>query len=527
MKTKRTLLIAIAFIMMMSIFSVPAESFGASKPAKVTIHSCEAAGEDAISVAWNKVKGAAGYELNVAGGQTYKVGADTLSKEVTGLIDSTNYTFKVRAYKTYKQKKWYNKKTKKYQAKKPKKKYCGKAKNFNVRVYGNYSEAHSAMTDTLVDKYTLLQMFIDQMVSENTKADYSTGGFTWDTERKTKSWTYYNGLMMQAFIETGEAAFADDFYDDNIHADGTIKGYNVRELDSVASARGLFDLLGSENGDKYKKAIQYTFTKLEEQDLVPECGGNVYHKQTANGGVPSNWTTYPVALDGLYMSLPFLVLCANAIEAGEITLYHEDGMEVFAEELYGTVYSRLIWMDDNLRTSDLVMHGYNPASGQTNGICWLRGAGWYCMCLVDVAEMMPEGELKEDLICRAQNTLAGMMAYQDESGLWYNVPEMGAELPGNMLEVSGSAMLAYSMLKAHNNGFITDSCFKESAADTIEGIVDIASVNNGTCTIGNIYKSSSVVANPMDYCNGQYVVNEAKGLGPVILALAEAYDAGI
>ena len=88
-------------------------------------------------------------------------------------------------------------------------------------------------------------------------------------------------------------------------------------------------------------------------------------------------------------------------------------------------------------------------------------------------------------------------------------------------------MLAYSMLRAHNNGLIKDSFFKDSARAAIEGIADVASVNNGKCTIGNIYKVSGVLTNPADYCSGLYVDNEAKGLGPVLLALAEAYDAGI
>lgn len=26
------------------------------------------------------------------------------------------------------------------------------------------------------------------------------GGFTWDTERKKRSWTYYNGIMMDAYL---------------------------------------------------------------------------------------------------------------------------------------------------------------------------------------------------------------------------------------------------------------------------------------------------------------------------------------
>ena len=67
-----------------------------------------------------------------------------------------------------------------------------------------------------------------QMRDNNTKenGDYASGGFTWDTEGKEDSWRYFNGLMLDAFLMTGDQeniAYAEQFYDANIADDGIHK----------------------------------------------------------------------------------------------------------------------------------------------------------------------------------------------------------------------------------------------------------------------------------------------------------------
>ena len=55
------------------------------------------------------------------------------------------------------------------------------------------------------------------------------GGFTWDTERKKRSWTYYNGIMMDAYLMLDDYIPNDErtypavnsFYDANITYSGT------------------------------------------------------------------------------------------------------------------------------------------------------------------------------------------------------------------------------------------------------------------------------------------------------------------
>ena len=56
MKTKKITLMVITLIMAITFFSVPASADAASKPAKATIKTCKAVGNDTVTVTWKKVK---------------------------------------------------------------------------------------------------------------------------------------------------------------------------------------------------------------------------------------------------------------------------------------------------------------------------------------------------------------------------------------------------------------------------------------------------------------------------------------
>ena len=182
--------------------------------------------------------------------------------------------------------------------------------------------ADSSYSEITKQNAKLVRTYAGDMQQENTKADYSKGGFTWDTEGKSDSWRYFNGLMLDAFLMMGDTAYAQAFYNSNIEAGGTIKNYHTGELDSVEAARGLFDLLRSdsltvEERTKYQTAVRYVYSQLTQQTTYPECGDNFLHKQDTSSGKPtSGWETYNIGLDGLYMALPFLVEYANALEDG-------------------------------------------------------------------------------------------------------------------------------------------------------------------------------------------------------------------
>lgn len=88
--------------------------------------------------------------------------------------------------------------------------------------------------------------------AKNSNSAKTNGGFSWDTEGKRRSWTYYNGIMMDAFLMLDSStytSYVDAFYNVNIgtrivyrnnvncgYVDNTSASdnyYRTEELDSI------------------------------------------------------------------------------------------------------------------------------------------------------------------------------------------------------------------------------------------------------------------------------------------------------
>ena len=463
-----------------------------------------------VSVSWHKVKKATKYQVVING----KTVARTKKRSYTATLAPGTYEIKVRGYHLKKQKRYYNRRTKKWQKKRPK----GRVKVRRVKVpkYSKYIRQTITVKAPGKAPVNIREAFMRQLIEENRLPEYSKASFTWDTEGHGNSWAYFNGLMFDGLYQNGHAELIESFYSDNILSDGTVKRYRCGELDSVACAKPIFYIL--DKSDKYPKAIQYVYSDLEKQLPIEGCGGNVYHKQNPDGTPKGQWAKYPLALDGLYMSLPFMAECANAIDDGRITLYHADGSEVTSKELYETIHQRIMYVSENMyRVNGLYSHGRNAE--YSNEHSWSRAEGWYCMCLVDVYEKFPPGSMKNDLKGCIEKALNGLIRYQDRSGLWYNVLDRDASLKNNRLEISGTAMFGYSYLKAAKMG-INPSLYTSVGRKAATGIEQRIYTVNGKYRLDDIYKVSGVYDSDEEYCRGQYSVNEAKGLGAVLLMWA-------
>ncbi len=379
---------------------------------------------------------------------------------------------------------------------------------------------------------------------ENSDSAKIGGGFTWDTEGKKRSWTYYNGIMMDAFLmldEGGFASYANAFYGANITTQGTVNSYGasdnyyrVNELDSIPPARALFDLLrdpttSSGSAEKYRKMIDYIYFLLQSHERVEGTDGNFKHKMKNE-----NWETYQVALDGLYMAQPFLMELANALDDGTLTdsdfqYYTGTDTEISSDVIYRDVIGRMAWIGENLYVPEtrLYSHGWGPEAG-LSGQYWLRAVGWYAAALADVIGMLPEEyeEGRSNLVEIEKRLFDGMMEYQDDAtGMWYNVinygPELRGSVSGNELETSGTALIAYAMMKSYVEGYVDDT-YGEAGLRAFNGTVMNYLDKNG---LHNVYISSGVETAPEGYLTKEYKTNEAKGVGPLMMAATYANDA--
>lgn len=388
--------------------------------------------------------------------------------------------------------------------------------------------AQETSTDRTAANVDIIQSYSAQMREANTKTDYSTGGFTWDTEGKTDSWRYFNGVMLDAFLMEGDTAYADAFYNSNINDDGTIKNYKTGELDSVPTARGLFDLLDSNaNAERYKKTIQYVYTQLEGQVSYDNCGGNYLHKQDTSGNPTGGWSTWNIGLDGLYMAEPFLMECANAIDNGKLSLTDQSGKAVASADIYKAVYDRFAWVAETMydKTTGLYNHGWNVSKNKGNGHFWGRGIGWYAMALVDTIDMMP-ATYQTQMQPYLTKLFDGMLNYQDtDTGMWYNVVNCGTDLKKNILETSVSSMMAYSLMKAYIKGYVTDAKYGKAGLAAFNGVVaNKVTGSEGSYAVKDTYQKSGVGESDSYYTKNSYTVDEAKGTGALIMAATVAKD---
>ena len=374
-------------------------------------------------------------------------------------------------------------------------------------------------------KIPIIETYLDELIARST-LDIPA----WNVERLKKGqpkvgWNYVDGCMILAMLETyritGEKRyqeFADAFIDHRVHEDGTIEGYDVAEhnIDNINAGKTLFYLYEINGKEKYRKAIELIYSQVQTQPRTTE--GNFWHKKI-----------YPhqVWLDGLYMVMPF---------------YMEYETKFNDKKNYDDIFHQFATVVKHLRDekSGLYFHAYDASKtafwcDKETGLCqnfWLRALGWYSMALLDTLDKCDAsvaGEQYEKLKDVFVDYIDSLLAYQDESGMWYQLPARAGE-PGNYLETSGTAIFAYSILRAVRLGFLTES-YREPAVKAFHAIVDkyLTVDDSGAIHLGGICLVAGLGPENNRRRDGSYeyymsepiVADDAKGVGPFLLAYTE------
>ena len=340
---------------------------------------------------------------------------------------------------------------------------------------------------------------------------------------KKPAWNYIDGCMISSLIElyktTKEQKYIDfvlNFVDYYVSNDGSILGYDPNKFstDDVCESRILFDLYDLTKNEKYNKAIQLTYSQVKNHPRTKE--GNFWHKKI-----------YPnqVWLDGLYMMQPFY------------TRY----MTRYGNKDYSDIVSqfknvRKLMFDEDKK---LYYHGYDSSksmfwANKETGVSknfWLRSIGWFIVGLIDVYDYMDESScFKEEIKELFIETIEGILMYQDnDSKMFFQLPDK-KDVKGNYLETSGSAMIACALLKGSRLG-VLPSLYSKKGKEIFDGICtkylsfnDDGKLNlGGICLVAglgpenNLRRDGSVEY----YLSEPIVENDAKGVGPFIMAFTE------
>ena len=335
-------------------------------------------------------------------------------------------------------------------------------------------------------------------------------------------WDYVHGLNLLAFSKLYTKTkdqryfkYIKDYYDTLITKDGSIKTYDIKKynIDMINAGKVLFFLYDETADTRYLTAANTLRAQLKDHPRTSE--GGFWHKQR----YPSQmW------LDGLYMGAPF---------------YAEYIMRFGQPEELADVYLQFELIEKHLYTSDtgLPRHGWDesramkwadPKTGLSDHH-WGRALGWYAMAFADVLEILPPHSKKYQWLSeRFHNFITQTVKYQDVTGAWYQVVDLGKR-KGNYLEASSTAMLTYAIAKGVNLNVLPASyrVYAEKGFAAIQDHFIGVDAKTNAISLNKICAVAGLGGNPFrdgsfDYYMSEPIrANDAKGVGTFMLAALE------
>lgn len=353
----------------------------------------------------------------------------------------------------------------------------------------------------------------------------------WNIEKilagKKSTWDYIDGCMIKAIMEMYAItkdekyfAFADAFIDAKVFEDGSIEGYNVEEknIDNVNAGKTLFELYDLTGKEKYRKAIDLIYSQIK--DMPRTEAGNFWHKNI-----------YPnqVWLDGMYMGQPFYMEYEtrfnNKKNYEDIYNQFKNVIEIMRDPKTGLYY--------HAYDSSREMFWCDKVTGLSQNF-WLRALGWYSMALLDTLDKADKSEEKICTLLKDAfvDLMDAMLKYQDESGMWYQVVNFGG-MDRNYLETSGSSIMAYALLKGVRLGYLPAE-YAQYGKKAFDGVCEKYLTTDekgdlhldGICLVAGLGGAAHRPGTYDYYMSEPIVKDDAKGVGPFLLAYTEMRRAG-
>ena len=368
--------------------------------------------------------------------------------------------------------------------------------------------------------YEFVGKYIDSLLVDSTPERPK-----WNIEQirmgKKASWNYIDGCMlialMRLYKKTKDKKYYDfvkNYVDYFVKEDGAIAYYkeNDYNLDNVNEGRVLFDLYKLSGEEKYKLAAKTLFTQLERQPR--NVYGSFWHKKIYHDQV---W------LDGLFMAQVFSYRYR----------------EYFGDKDFSDVINQFRNVEKFMKdpVTGLYYHGFDASKtlfwANEKGLSanfWLRSMGWYFAALADVTAYMEEGDVKEEFKGYIRHAIDSVLKFRDEdSKMYWQVVDKGGK-KGNYLETSGSALIAYAILKSANAGLI-DLSYGKYGAETFDGIckryvVETADGGielHGICLVAGLGPETKPRRDgSFEYYISEPVVTaDAKGVAPFVMCYVE------
>lgn len=307
-----------------------------------------------------------------------------------------------------------------------------------------------------------------------------------------------------------------------IGPNGTIRNWKESEynLDKISYGKSLLILHKRFGEERYLQAAKKVHAKLAGYPRV--SAGNFWHKDI-----------YPhqVWLDGFYMALPFYCQCEMLLG----THQYDDIINQFSmARKHMLVPQKGLYVHawDESRT----MEWADPQTGRSPCF-WLRAMGWYLMALADCYEVIHRQGVDATPLKELLNeALDGLWPYRDrESGIFLQLADR-ADLADNYPESSGSAMVAYSLMKGARLGMldpgkstlgrdvldcVARACLQETGGQLhLHGVCGSAGLGPGPSNRTDRDGSAEY------YLSEEKIIDDQHGAAPCMMAYSEAIWAG-
>lgn len=312
-----------------------------------------------------------------------------------------------------------------------------------------------------------------------------------------EDWDPASGMLAHAMLEVAgqypeETALyeqAKAYLDKLLTDDGTPKDFQKGVLENMLPGKALLDLCKKEdNKDRYKKGADWLHSYLVRS--YPRIKKNTGKTAFIHEDSFPNQMWLQDLYDGCSFYAQWLAMndlnnkAAWTDIAVQLLIYEKQAFN----GVWGLAYPH--WSVDPGKEHSFWANREGVYSGASK-IFTAQSTGYLLAALIDVLEYLPKNQagIKQVKSFLAR-TAEGVASWQDEeSGCWYQLINYNASVSGscgtsNYLESTGSALLAYGLLKGVRLGLLDKETYGPAATLAYEGMVKtFAQEQNGVLTL--------------------------------------------
>ena len=207
-------------------------------------------------------------------------------------------------------------------------------------------------------------------------------------------------------------------------------------------------------------------------------------------------------LDDLFMAVPALAQLGKLTGDGS---YYDDAVkqvEQFSKRMFN-------------ERKGIYMHGWVQGMDVHPEFHWARANGWAVMTMVELLDVLPKDHPGYPMVLKQLRAhVKGLASYEDGPGLWHQL----LDRYDTYLETSATAIYAYSMARAINQGYIDKMAYAPAVMLAWNAV---ATKVNAKGQVEGVCVGTGMGFDPAFYAYRPVNVYAAHGYGPVLLAGAE------